>query len=116
PIVEDNVNANLYGSGGSGNIGQNAFVPASYGAYPISDHWYAGFAINAPFGLVTKPESSEWAGRTYSRTSKVFSVEVTPTLGYRFNEALGVGVGFTVRYMKLVLKGANPFDPLTLLD
>jgi long-subunit fatty acid transport protein len=37
----------LAGSSSSGNIGIDAFVPGSYGAYRINQDWTVGFAVTA---------------------------------------------------------------------
>ena len=49
----------------SGDVGIDALVPGSYGAYRINPDWAIGFAINAPFGLATKADTP-WAGQNYA--------------------------------------------------
>jgi long-chain fatty acid transport protein len=56
--------------------------------------------INAPFGIVTKSDSS-WAGTPIAGTSKVFSTDFNPTLAYKLTPELTIGVGLQVEYFFL---------------
>ena len=98
-VLDSNVN--------SGDIGSDAYVPASYSAYKVNEDIFLGLAINAPFGLGTKPEQN-WAGQFYSRSSNVFSVNVNPLVGYKINEQLSVAVGLQVQYLDVTLKTGVP--------
>ncbi|WP_161140116.1 OmpP1/FadL family transporter [Propylenella binzhouense] len=97
----------------SGDMGQDAFAPVGYVAYRINESLIAGIGVNSPFGLATNPETS-WAGQAYSRTSKVFSVNVNPMIAYQLNEMISIGAGLQVQYFKTSLKtatGVLPGDP-----
>lgn len=94
----------------SGDIGSEGYVPASYTAYKLTDQIFLGLSINAPYGLATKPHQN-WAGQFYSRTSKVMSVNVTPTIGYKLNDMLSFAFGVQVQYFKVTLKSAIPNVP-----
>ena len=90
--------------GGSGNIGeQGGLVPASYTAYQITDQLWVGLAATAPFGLITKPNDA-WAGQVYSRSSKVFSADFNPILGWKVNNWLSIAGGPVIDYFKTSLK------------
>lgn len=91
---------------GSGDIASDAFIPASYAAYRLNDQWIFGLGINAPFGLTTKPEK-HWAGQFYSRSSKVFSLNVNPTATYQINDMIAVAAGVQVQYLDVSLKSAD---------
>ena len=97
--------------GGSGNIGQDAIVPASYNAYQINDSLWIGLATGAGFGSITKPNDA-WAGQTYGRSSRVTSLQATPTLGIKFNEFVSIGFGPTIQYMKVRLNSATSLSPV----
>ena len=101
--------------GGSGNIGKAAIVPSSYTSYQINDQWWVGVSVNAPFGLVTKTRR-QWAGALYGMTSKVFSTDITPTVGFKVNEWLSLGAGLQVEYFKTRLTSRSPVNgqPVTL--
>ncbi|WP_417685980.1 OmpP1/FadL family transporter [Roseibium sp.] len=91
----------------SGEMASDAWIPATYTAYKFNEELYFGLGVNAPFGLATKPDDN-WAGRYYSRSSEVFSVNVSPTIGYKFNDMISVGFGAQVQYIQVRLKNANP--------
>jgi long-chain fatty acid transport protein len=84
----------------STDIGTSAVVPASYATCQLTERLYAGLGINAPFGFVTKSDSS-WAGTPIASTSKVFSTDFNPTLAYKLTPELTIGVGLQVEYIYL---------------
>ncbi len=94
---------------GSGDIASDAWIPASYVAYGVTDDIVFGLGINAPYGLATKPELT-WAGQYYSRSSEVFSINVNPSIAYKINEMISVGVGLQAQYIQVRLKTADPFS------
>lgn len=104
----------LLGSLPSGGIGETAAVPASYTSYQLNDSWWLGLSGNAPFGLVTKPNFG-WAGQIYARTSRIYTVNFNPILGWKVNDWLSLGVGPTIEYFTVKLKRAtsplSPFAP-----
>ena len=85
------------------NIGVDSFVPAMYGTYQISDRFYAGIAVNSPFGFATKPDNPLWAGAPFALTSQVRTLDFNPTLAYKITPELSIGVGAQVEYMRVRL-------------
>ena len=81
----------------------DTFVPAMYGTYQLSDRFYAGIAVNSPFGLVTKPDNSLWAGAPIALTSQVRTLDFNPTLAYKITPELSIGVGAQVEYLRVRL-------------
>ncbi|MEP3277340.1 MAG: OmpP1/FadL family transporter [Stappiaceae bacterium] len=94
---------------GSGDIASDAWIPATYMAYGLTEDIVLGLGINAPYGLATKPQF-DWAGQYYSRSSEVFSINVNPTIAYKINEMISVGVGVQAQYLQVRLKTADPFS------
>lgn len=93
----------------STDIGVVAYVPASYINYQFKNYdpnLYLGLAVNSPFGLKTKPDT-RWAGSTVADSTRLFSVNFNPTLGYKLSNQLSVGVGAQFEYAKGVLKFAT---------
>ncbi|MEQ1695806.1 MAG: OmpP1/FadL family transporter [Hyphomicrobiaceae bacterium] len=90
------------------DIGINAYVPASYVNYQFKHDpkMYIGLGVNSPFGLKTEPDQP-WAGSTVGASSRLFTVNFNPTLGYKFSEKLSVGVGAQFEYAKGVFKFAT---------
>lgn len=90
----------------SGDMAQDAVIPASYASYQVNDSVWLGLSINTPFGLVTQ-NPHNWAGQLFGRTSKVMSINATPTLAYRFNDQFSVAAGVQIMQFKVRLTGAT---------
>ncbi|HZH09702.1 MAG TPA: outer membrane protein transport protein [Microvirga sp.] len=107
-----------FGLGGSGDIGQDAIIPTSYNSYQVNDMFWVGLSTSAPYGLVTDPRDT-WAGQGYSRSSKIFSLNVNPVLGIKINDWLSVAAGPSLQYFDIRLKRAAfalPGAPSVVLD
>ena len=85
------------------NIGVDTFVPAMYGTYQLSDRFYAGIAVNSPFGFATKPDNPLWAGSPIALTSQIYTLDFNPTLAYKITPELSIGVGAQVEYIRVRL-------------
>jgi len=108
PITATSITGvNLVPLGPSGDISQDAIVPASYVTYRLTDRLVFGVALNSPFGLVTSPNTF-WAGQFYSRDSRVHSFNATPMVAYQVNDWLSVGAGMQIQYFKVYLENAFP--------
>ena len=101
----------------SGDIAQDALLPASYSSYQFNDHLWLGLAVNSPYGLVTK-HNPHWSGGFYGQTSKVISTDISPTIAYKVNEWLSVAAGAQIEYFKTRLTSLRPptFVPITQLE
>jgi long-chain fatty acid transport protein len=83
-------------------------VPSAYYVNPLNDKWAVGFGVYAPFGLITDYEGG-FQGRFFGDYSEVKIVTAQPTVSYRFNDQLSVGVGLTINRVDGTLKSAvNP--------
>ena len=87
----------------TGDFVGDAWVGSSYAAYKISDQVFVGLALNAPFGLSTKPDDPNWAGAGYNRSSKVFTINANPVVGFKINDMFSVAVGAQIQYMDVRL-------------
>lgn len=96
--------------GGSGDIGQDALVPTGYSSYQVNDQLWVGLSNSAPYGLVTDPRQN-WAGQVYSRSSRIFSLNVNPVVGYKVNDWLSVAAGPSLQYFDIRLKRAVAVTP-----
>lgn len=95
--------------GQSVQIGRDALVGASYGAYRINDKLVLGVGVNAPFGLSVEAEDPVWAGQRHFRSAKIFTVNVNPMLAYAITPSLSVGIGAQVQWGKITFKSQpNP--------
>jgi long-chain fatty acid transport protein len=83
-------------------------VPAMYVAIPVNERVSAGLAINSPFGLTTKPENPNWAGKFEARTSELRTYNFNPVVSYKLTDQLAVAGGLQVEYIRTTLKSAFP--------
>ena len=93
----------------STDIGRNAYVPSTYISYQLSGYdpkMFVGLGINSPFGLRTEPDKA-WAGSQVGGSTRLFTVNFNPTIGYKFSDSLSVGVGAQFEYAKGVFKFAS---------
>jgi long-chain fatty acid transport protein len=89
----------------SGDIARDAIVPASYSNYQFNERLWVGLSSTSPFGLVTKPETF-WSGQIYARSSKVFTLNFNPIVGYKVTDWLSIAGGPVVQYIDVRLKRA----------
>lgn len=78
--------------GNGGDAGGTAFVPNAYFSMPLGDRMAFGIGVNAPFGLVTEYDS-DWVGRFQGIKSEIMTINVNPTIAYKINDAVSVGLG-----------------------
>ncbi|SDR36696.1 OmpP1/FadL family transporter [Pseudovibrio sp. Tun.PSC04-5.I4] len=95
----------------SGDVGVNAWLPSGYGTWKVNDRLSLGVSSNAPYGLETKPDI-EWAGQVYARSSRVFSVNVTPMAAFQVTDKFSVGAGLQLEYIQVRLKSATGVPPI----
>jgi len=75
-----------------GDAGSCALVPSLYFSTPVSKKWWAGVAVNAPFGLTTQYDS-EWLGRFQAVKSEIKTYNINPAVALKINERLSLGAG-----------------------
>lgn len=90
-------------------------IPFGYFVMPIDDSWHFGMGIYAPLGGKSDFEDS-FAGRYQAKKTEVTMVTFQPTISYKFNDMLSVGVGATVNYLDGTLSSnsLSPVDPSNL--
>jgi long-chain fatty acid transport protein len=115
-ISENNVNLILpyakaeFGGLGSGNIGEWAVVPAGGMSYGLTDQITLGLTTGAPFGLTT--DVNDNFGLTLlGDKSEVMTLNATPSVSYKVNDMLSVGVGVQLQYMSVDLTSRVPGGP-----
>lgn len=92
------------------DIGLLAIVPASYINYQFKNfdpRLFFGLAINAGFGLATKPDDQNYAGSVLGRTSALKTYIINPVLAYQLSSQLSIGVGAQVMYADSAFKFAT---------
>lgn len=83
------------------DIGRDAIIPASYMAWRYNDRIVFALSTNSAFGLTTKPDNINWAGSGLATTSKLFSINATPSVSYQLTPNVSIGAGVQVQYVEL---------------
>ncbi len=81
-----------------GDAGKWIPVPNGYVSGQLGDRLWVGAAVNVPFGLETEWDPA-WVGRFHATRSKVQAVNVNPTLAYRVNDRLSLGIGADYQHL-----------------
>lgn len=90
-----------------GDAGSPAFVPAAFYAMDISPTVKFGIGVYAPFGLATEWDIP-WAGMTQALYSHMQTINVNPSLAWKLNDSLSLGVGVNWQYIEAELSSYNP--------
>ena len=94
-----------FGLGNGGNLGEVGVVPTGYIAMPLTDEFYLGLSINAPYGLSTT-SNAPWVGMFSHLDAKASSVNVAPTMGFKFNDMVSFGIGAQIEYFDVEIETA----------
>lgn len=99
------VEESTFGGGDGGNAGD--FIPVSSLSYVYSVNPKLKLGIGAAsfFGLGIDYDN-DWAGRYYVQKAEFLTFAINPGIGYRLNEWLSLGAGFTVLYANIDQKTA----------
>ena len=94
-----------FGGGDGGNSG--GWVPAGglHYVHSVSDDLKLGLSAASYFGLGLD-FGDDWAGRYYITEGDLLTFAVQPSVGYRVNEQLSIGVGANIVYSSLDQKAA----------
>lgn len=90
--------------GGGGDAGDWNAVPAAYFALPLNDSFAVGMGINVPFGLKLEYDDG-WMGRFQALNSEIKTYNFNPSLSWRVNEQISLGVG--VNYQRIQAELSN---------
>ena len=94
-----------FGGGDGGNAG--GFVPGGgfHYVHRVTDDLRLGISAASYFGLGVEYDN-DWAGRYYSTKAELLTFGLNPGVGYRVNNWLSLGAGFSVLYAELDQKSA----------
>lgn len=104
----DALGAPLTGSNG-GDAGVDTLVPGFYYAHQLDEKWGFGVSLNVPFGLETDWSDPTWIGRYQSINIGIETLNLNPSVSYKFNEAVSLGFGINVQRAEADLKNAIDF-------
>src|SRR5690242_15053652 len=96
---------------GVANSGDSALVANGYTSYQINPNLWLGLSINAPYGLSVSFQDP-WAGRNYGLDTSIKTYNASPSLAYRINDWISVGVGVQLQYASIrYVTGFAPLPP-----
>jgi long-chain fatty acid transport protein len=90
------------GTNNGGDAGEAGVAPNFYYVNRINDRVALGLGVNAPFGLSTKYDQ-DWVGRYQAVESNVITVNINPSIAYKVNDNLSIGVGVSAQYIDATL-------------
>ncbi|MCD6048448.1 MAG: long-chain fatty acid transporter [Gammaproteobacteria bacterium] len=119
PKVSYTVNSatNLDGapiSGPTPGPGQTAIAPGLFLIQPINNRVTLGLGVTVPFGLSTSYGAGSPA-RYFATESKIETVNINPSVAYKFTDKFSAGLGLDFQYMHATLNQAVDAENLTLL-
>ncbi len=94
--------------GNSGNAPDANVVPNFYYVANLDNGLALGLGINAPFGFTTDYDAT-WVGRYHALKSSVISVNINPSVAYRFSPYFSLGGGLNIQYLEAELSNAVDF-------
>jgi len=99
--------------GEGGDAGKWAAVPNIYLSYQIHPQWWLGLGVGAPFGLTTEYEEG-WVGRYHSEKFAIETININPSVAYKVNDQLSLGLGVNWMHIDADYRLATPagFHPL----
>ena len=90
------------GTDNGGDAGSLALVPNFYYVADINEQWKYGVGVNSPFGLKTE-YSTTWIGRNLAIKSDLQTININPSISYKMNDTVSLGVGIDAQYAKAEL-------------
>jgi long-chain fatty acid transport protein len=97
--------------GGDEDAFAEALVANFYWVTAINEEMKFGLGINAPFGLVTDYDDT-WVGRHHAVLSDLKIININPSLAFKINEKLSLGVGVNIMLVDVQLTSAVDFGAL----
>lgn len=82
-------------------------VPFGYYVKPLNEKWHFGFGVYSPFGLGTNYDSNS-VSRYLADKTELLIVNFQPTLSYKVNDDLSVGLGLIASYAKTTFSSMLP--------
>ncbi len=99
----------LLGAGGDGgNAGGWSAVPNAYISWQLAPDWFVGLGVSAPFGLNTEYDQGNWIGSYQATKSKITTVNYNPSLAWKMNDKVSLGLGFSYQTIDAEFSSAVP--------
>src|ERR1043166_6645828 len=94
------LNALEFGPNMQRDIGQPGLVASFYTATKLSENWFIGLALDAPYGLSIDQAGRDQASQQLGNRASIRSFEANPIVGYKFNEMVSVAFGLLATYVQ----------------
>jgi long-chain fatty acid transport protein len=91
--------------GNGGNAGGWDYIPNLYLSWQLNESLWLGLGVNAPFGLKTEYEQG-WVGRYQALNSKLMTMNINPSIAYKVNDKVSLGLGFSAQRADATLSKA----------
>ncbi|WP_089658948.1 OmpP1/FadL family transporter [Franzmannia pantelleriensis] len=98
-----------------GDMVPGTLIPYAFYAQPVNERLAFGFGVYAPFGSKTDYEDG-FQGRYFGDYTEVRVISAQPTVSYRFNDQLALGLGITYNQVDGELRRQLPGDPAAPFD
>jgi len=86
----------ISGSASHPNAAISAVLPEVNLMYSLNKDLKLGLSVNVPFGLTTEYDGA-WIGRYHALKSDLKTIDIAPSIAYRFNSQWSGGVAFVAR-------------------
>ena len=96
--------------GTGGDAGGAAVVPNLYFTMPVGERLSLGLGVNVPFGLTTEYEDN-WVGRFQGINSELTSININPSIAYKFSDSFSIGGGVNYQMLDAELTNAVVLGP-----
>jgi long-chain fatty acid transport protein len=80
------------------NLDTTELVPSGYISHQYSDKVWFGIGVNAPFGLKTDYDNDNWVGRYHADKSELLTININPSMAFKFNDNVSIGFGVSALY------------------
>ncbi|MDI7775648.1 outer membrane protein transport protein [Asticcacaulis sp. EMRT-3] len=85
----------------------NGVLPNVSFSMPLNDRVAVGLTVNAPYSFETHYTGDSWA-RYNAEKTRLTTVDIQPTIAFKLNNWLNVGVGINAEYTKATLGNKLP--------
>jgi long-chain fatty acid transport protein len=85
-----------------GDAGGWNYLPAAYFSWQLTQRFWAGIGIAAPFGLKTDYDPT-FIGRFQSQKVDLKTYDINPSIAFKFNDVFSLGGGFSYQKSRLSL-------------
>lgn len=100
------------GFGSAQTVDPWKFLPSIFAGGPINDHWAAGLSVTSPYGLGIKWDQMGAFRYTAPYDTSLQTINVSPTVAYKFDNGLSVAAGVDVMWGELKFKQWVPWGLL----